>query len=236
MMQMEKKWKGGGKGNSEYSSAEDIVPTEINTSLPRPATPPSLSEDGGDVTIKTEQNTEDGAAETLPEDMLAYGEDEEGGAEAGGEGEGEGEDNIQLDLQSLTPSAPALETKPLPLLPLIPRTIWEGMLDMSTINEMPSPGYLKKKCSTRALYVAGPDMKDITIEPSMLVKGKISIPKLFNYLAQIEASPSRAVTVAAIEPVGDDDTEVYKVAYTYFVDQVFPFLPSPSPPHQLTLH
>ena len=170
-------------------------------------------------------------ADTLPEDVMTYGEEGAGDDDAGEAHEEGEEDNIELDLQTLeSSSTPALETRPSLPLPLPPKVIWEGVLDMSTMSEMPSAGYLKKKCHTRALHVSGPDMKDISIEQSMPVKGKISVPKLYNYLGQIEASPSRAVTVAVIEPVGDDNTLVYTTAYTYFVDQVNSLsLPSLSP-------
>jgi hypothetical protein len=234
-LQMEKKWRGGGKTKSEYSSAEVIVPTEINTSLPRVSSPSSSSptaEDGEEKEAKTEEYAQD--ADTLPEEV-AYSEEGAGEMEGDGAGEMQGEqdggDNIQLDLQGLTPSSvPALETKPTLPLPLPSKVVWEGVLDMSTMSEMPSAGYLKKKCTTRALYVSGPDMKDVSIEQSLTVKGKISVPKLFGYLAQIEASPSRAVTVAAVEPIGDDNELVYKTAYTYFIDQVYsPSFPSPFP-------
>ena len=231
---MEKKWRGGGKTKSEYSSAEIIVPTEINTSLHLSVSPTEDSDE--DKATKLEENMDE--ADTLPEDVMTYGEEGAGDDDAGEAHEEGEEDNIELDLQTLeSSSTPALETRPSLPLPLPPKVIWEGVLDMSTMSEMPSAGYLKKKCHTRALHVSGPDMKDISIEQSMPVKGKISVPKLYNYLGQIEASPSRAVTVAVIEPVGDDNTLVYTTAYTYFVDQVnsIPSLSSLSPPSLLSL-
>jgi hypothetical protein len=154
--------------------------------------------------------------DTLPEEVVDGGEGE--GVE--GEGADKEDDPINLDLE-LAP-APPLETQSSIPLPLPPKIVWEGVLDMSTISEM-STGYLKKKCHSRALYVSGPELPShVQIDQSMTVKGKISIPKLYTYLGQIEASLSRAVIVAAVEAVGDDSQGpmIYKAAFNYFIEQV----------------
>lgn len=235
-MQMEKKWRGAVvKQKSEYSSAEVIVPTEINTSLPRPsattADPSTLTEEEGDVKVEEylgdgidgDDQAGDGGAVHEGVGDEAGEENEQGGEEE--DGREEEEDGISLDLQGLRSNAPPLDSKSSLPLPLPPKSIWEGVIDMTTISDMPSPGYIKKKCHSRALYVSGPDMEGIPVETQMTVKGKIEIPKLYGYLTQVEGSSSRSVIVAALEAISDDNDAVYKTAFNYFVEQVCNHLP-----------
>lgn len=227
-MQMEKKWRGAVvKNKSEYSSAEVIVPTEINTSLPLPSfastEPSTLVVDNGENDVKVEEYIGSGIDPEADADGEEAGEKGEEDQEEKEEDENE---SISLDLQGLTSNAPPLNSKSTSPLPLPPKNIWEGVIDMTTISDMPSPGYLKKKCHTRALYVSGPELNGIAVEGVMTVKGKIEIPKLYGYLTQVEGSSSRSVTVAALEAITDDNDLVYKTAFNYFVEQV-PIEPLP---------
>lgn len=207
MVQMEKKWRGV---TGKFKESEEVVTTEINTSTSSVLPPVASTVPSPTITLEEPEPTEELAAEEMP---TKEEEEEEFGA---------GDLNIEVDVTSheLPLASPLESSDKSSTTSIAPKIMWEGLLDMSNVGDMPATGLLKRKFSARGLMVSGPELPEPNAGNPLTVKGRIAMPKLHSYVGQVVDSPSRAVTVVVFEATGEEDQAVYNTAYSYFLEKV----------------